>query len=175
MRGTPLQAWLSRSAFPLKVNIGCGKEPFAGWANLDIDPESGADIIWDVADGLPFADDSCAYVYSEHFLEHLPVQRGVCFLAECYRSLWKGGVARVAMPLAQEVIRHYYENDWVQQPWLEKYGYTWIKTRAEYINVCFREWGHQWLYALEELERRLREAGFKDINLEESVLTQTRL
>ncbi len=35
-----------------------------------------------------------------------------------------------------------------------------IKTGAEYVNVCFRDWGHQWLYDLEELERRLREAGF---------------
>ena len=67
------------------------------------------------------------------------------------------------MPSAQELVRHYYENDWARQPWLEKYGYTWIKTRAEYLNICFRDWGHQWLYDVEELQRRLREAGFTQI------------
>lgn len=51
-------------------------------------------------------------------------------------------------------------NDWAQQPWLEKYGYTRIRTRAECINIGFREWGHQWLYDAEELDRRLREASF---------------
>jgi predicted SAM-dependent methyltransferase len=145
---------------PLKVNIGCGKEPFKGWTNLDLDPESRADILWDVTDGLPFANDSCSFIYCEHFLEHLSVEEGVRFLVECHRSLQKGGVVRIGMPSAQEIVRHYYENDWAHQPWLEKYGYTWIKTRAEYINVCFREWGHQWLYDVEELQRRLREAGF---------------
>jgi predicted SAM-dependent methyltransferase len=155
--------WLASSAAPFKANVGCGKEPFRGWANLDLDPESGADIIWDITDGLPFANDTCAFIYSEHFLEHLPVQEGVHFLTECYRSLRKDGVVRIAMPSAEDVVRRYLENDWAQQPWLEKYGYAWIKTRAEYINVCFREWDHQWLYDLEELQRRLREAGFERI------------
>ena len=163
-RSARAKAWLSHSAtLPLKVNIGCGQEPFPGWANLDLDPGSRADILWDVTDGLPFPNDSCAFMYSEHFLEHLPVQDGIRFLKECHRSLQKGGVLRVAMPLLQEVVRRYYENDWAHQPWLEKYGYTWIKTRAEYINIAFREWGHQWLYDAEELDRRLREAGFGQI------------
>lgn len=157
------RAWISHAEPPFKVNIGCGKEPFVGWVNLDLEAGSGADILWDVTDGLPFADNSCAFIYSEHFLEHLPVQDGVRFLKECYRSLRKGGVARIAMPSVDEVIRHYYKNEWGSQPWLQKYGYEWIKTRAEYINVCFREWGHQWLYDAEELERRVREAGFAEI------------
>jgi predicted SAM-dependent methyltransferase len=158
------KAWLNHSAGPLKVNVGCGQEPFPGWTNLDLDPGSRADIVWDVTDGLPFPDGSCAFIYSEHFLEHLPVQGGVRFLKECHRSLQENGVLRVAMPSVQEVVRQYYENDWANKPWLEKYGYTWIKTRAEYINIGFREWGHQWLYDAEELDRRLREAGFSQID-----------
>jgi predicted SAM-dependent methyltransferase len=162
-RHTKAKAWIDRAKVPFKVNVGCGKEPFPGWANLDLDPESKADFLWDVNDGLPFPDNSCAFIYSEHFLEHLPVQQGVRFLAECRRSLSKGGVARIAMPSVEVLVRHYYEKEWAKQPWLEKYGYTWIKTRAEYINVSFRDWGHQWLYDVEELERRLREAGFSGI------------
>jgi predicted SAM-dependent methyltransferase len=158
------QAWLRDSAtHPLKVNVGCGNEPFDGWANLDLGPQTRADFLWDITDGLPFADNSCAFVYCEHFLEHLPVQDGLRFLVECNRSLKERGVVRIAMPCAQELIRHYHEDVWASQPWLQRYGYSSIKTRAEYINVCFRDWGHQWLYDLEELERRLREAGFTQI------------
>ena len=67
------------------------------------------------------------------------------------------------MPSLHETVRSYYENDWVNESWLEKYGFTWIKTRAEYINTCFREWRHQWLYDVEELHRRLGEAGFDQV------------
>jgi predicted SAM-dependent methyltransferase len=155
--------WLSDCTVPIKANVGCGQEPFQGWANIDLESNSRADIIWDVTDGLPFGNDSCAFIYCEHFLEHLPVQDGLRFLTECHRCLQKGGVVRTGMPSAEELVRNYYENDWAKQPWLEKYGFAWIKTRAEYINICFREWGHQWLYDLEELERRLREAGFDKI------------
>ena len=157
------QAWIERAERPLKVNIGCGNEPFAGWTNMDADPTTKADILWDVTDGLPFPNDSCAFIYCEHFLEHIPVQDGVRFLKECRRSLQKGGVVRIGMPSAQEIVRHYYENNWASQPWLQKYGYGHVKTGAEYVNVCFRDWGHQWLYDMEELERRLREAGFTQI------------
>jgi len=157
------KAWLGCATSPLKVNVGCGQEPFQGWVNLDLDPGAKADILWDIKDGLPFDNDSCAFIYSEHFLEHIPVVDGVRFLAECHRSLHPGGVVRIGMPSLQEVVRQYYENDWATQPWLEKYGYTWIKTRAEFININFREWEHQWLYDAEELERRLKEASFTRI------------
>src|SRR5437773_1821181 len=125
------QVWLRDSAtLPLKVNVGCGNEPFSGWTNLDLEPQSRADVLWDITDGLPFANDSCAFIYCEHFLEHLQVQQGVRFLAECHRSLQKNGVVRIGMPSAMELIRHYYENVWASQPWLQKYGYSSVKTRA---------------------------------------------
>jgi len=49
------------------VNVGCGNEPFKDWINLDLSPEARADILWDVTDGLPFPDDSCAFIYSDTF------------------------------------------------------------------------------------------------------------
>ncbi len=162
-RNADANAFLKKASFPLKMNVGCGNEPFQGWINLDLNPETRADILWDITDGLPFPDNSCEFIYSEHFLEHIPVEEGVRFLTECRRSLQLGGVVRIGMPCVQEVARQYYENTWAQQPWLQKYGYSWIKTRAEYINIGFRDWGHQWLYDFEELDRRVREAGFSRI------------
>jgi predicted SAM-dependent methyltransferase len=158
------KAWLAQnSSESVMVNVGCGGEPFAGWINLDLDPESRADVVWDINDGLPFPDSSCAFIYNEHFLEHIPVAEGVRFLTECRRCLHGGGVLRVAMPSLHEIVHLYNENEWAQEPWIEKHGFTWMKTRAEYINICFREWGHQWLYDAEELRRRLLEAGFTRI------------
>ena len=46
---------------------------------------------------------------------------------------------------------------------LELPEYQFIQTRAEMINVSMRWWGHRYLYDGEELERRMRDAGFATI------------
>jgi predicted SAM-dependent methyltransferase len=168
-------AVFQRFAVPYKLHIACGTVNFPGWVNIDRDPASEIiDLSWDVREPLPLADGSVQYVYHEHFLEHLTVPEGLAFLRECRRLLVPGGVLRVAMPDLAECVRQYYENDW-RQPWMKKYGYEFIQTRAETINIAFREWEHKWLYDREELHRRLREAGFENIRdcprLESSVPT----
>jgi predicted SAM-dependent methyltransferase len=151
---------------PLRLHVGCGQNHFPGWVHLDINSAlAHVDALWNAEDPLPCEEESVDFIYSEHFLEHLSVEEGVGFLRDCYRVLRPGGVLRTAMPSLTESVRQYYENDWANKPWMEKYGYTWIKTRAEMINIAFRHWGHQWLYDEEELLRRLQEAGFKNLEL----------
>mgnify|MGYP003793632747 CR=1 FL=1 len=70
---------------------------------------------------------------------------------------------RVAMPSLDDLIKKSYEGNWREQDWLTWPKYQHIKTRAEMLNISFREWGHQWLYDREELHRRLQEAGFTKI------------
>lgn len=149
---------------PYQLHLGCGDIHFPEWIHLDANPAlSHIDAVWFAQDGLPCPDASCQYIYSEHFLEHLNPQDGLNLLKECRRVLQPGGVLRIAMPDMRECVRQYMDGDWQQQPWLEKYGYTWIKTGCEMVNICFREWGHLWLYDREELHRRLHEAGFTQI------------
>jgi len=102
-------------------------------------------------------------IYSEHFLEHLGVEQAVETLRESYRVLKPGGVMRIATPDLAYLVGKYASDSWKDQDWITAYGYGWIKTRAEMLNICFREWGHQHLYDAEELERRLRETGFERI------------
>ena len=145
---------------PYRLHIGCGAVRLGGWINIDDAATPGADVVWDATLRFPLPSSSCSRIYNEHFLEHLSVDQGLRFLRECHRLLAPSGVLRVAMPSLREPVRQYYENDWRSQPWMEKYGYTWIQTGAEMLNIAFRDWGHQWLYDDEELIRRLKEAGF---------------
>ena len=161
-RRRSVQHVLERFDPPYRLNLGCGDIPFSGWVNIDLDNTSGkADLEWDLTQGLPVPDASCEFIYCEHFLEHLAVPDGVALLRECRRALQPGGVLRVAMPSLDNLIRKACCGDWRDQDWLTWPGSQFIQTRAEMLNVAFRWWGHQWLYDQEELDRRLREAGWE--------------
>src|SRR5437868_6771625 len=92
------------------------------------------------------------------------VKDGVAFLQECRRAVQPGGVLRIAMPSLENLVQKACCGDWRDQDWLRWPGHEFIQTRAEMLNIAFRWWGHQWLYDGEELERRLREAGWEQIS-----------
>lgn len=146
----------------LRLNIGCGDVYFDGWVNIDRDSPK-ADLKMDIRAALPYEDNGVDFIYNEHLIEHLTVQEGVAVLSEFYRVLKPGGVLRIATPDLDYLVFKYFFF-WKRQDWIKRFGYGWIKTRAEMMNIGFREWGHQYLYNREELERRLKEAGFKEIS-----------
>lgn len=149
---------------PYQLHIGCGEVRLPGWINMDSDPKvSGVEVVWDFRNGIPFPSRSCALIYNEHFLEHLPVEQGVDFLREARRVLQPGGVLRIAMPSLDVLLEKATSADWRDQDWLRWPGHEFIVTRAQMVNIAFRWWGHEWIYDREELERRLREAGFSEL------------
>jgi len=146
----------------IKLHVGCGENYFDGWINVDID-SSKADIFHDLAKPLWFYDNTVDFIYSEHFIEHIGINHAQNMFKEFYRVLKPGGILRIATPDLDYMVEKYTSASWKDQDWIETYNYQWIQTRAEMLNVCFREWGHQYLYDAEELERRLREVGFGKI------------
>jgi predicted SAM-dependent methyltransferase len=160
-------SWLSqlrrRRVLPqrdAKLHLGCGSVNLDGWVNIDL--EAAADLALDVRAGLPFADGSARLVYHEHLMEHLTVDEGVRCLRDWFRVLAPGGVLRIATPDLEYIVERY-QGPWRDQAWLELPEYAFIQTRAEMMNVAFRWWGHQYLYDAEELERRIRDAGFRTV------------
>lgn len=146
----------------LMLNLGCGDVYFEGWINIDISSKK-ADLLCDLKEPLPYKDNSVDIIYNEHFIEHITAREGSKFLKECYRVLKPGGIFRIATPDLKYILLKYFFI-WKNQFWIKKYGYSWIKTKAEMVNIVFREWGHQYLYDKEELKRRLIEAGFNRIS-----------
>jgi predicted SAM-dependent methyltransferase len=155
---------MANFARPYKLHLGCGKNKFEGWVNLDFDSNSRADIIWDLTTGIPLPSGSCHLIYSEHVLEHFNIESGLALLCECYRALAPSGVMRVAMPSLDLLLEKSMSGQWREQDWLTWPEHKFIKTRAEMLNISFRWWGHKWLYDREELQRRLIEAGFSEID-----------
>lgn len=144
-----------------KLHVGCGNNRYAGWINADIHVKS--DLIIFLQKKLPFRDESLRRIYSEHVLEHVPYQTAVFFLKEARRTLQPGGILRIAMPDLDDLVDGY-QHDWKKFDWLTWPEFSFIKTRAEMMNIAFRWWGHQHLYNKEELARALTDAGFVKIH-----------
>lgn len=142
----------------LKLHLGCGGIIFDGWKNIDVLPP--ADVRHDLTTGIPFSDGSVDFIYSEHFFEHLLPDAGGTLMRECRRVLVSGGTMRVAMPSLSYVVKKYLSTEWRDQDWLKRPEHGFIRTPAEMLNIGLRWWGHQWMYDEEELETRLRDAGF---------------
>lgn len=131
------------------------------------------DLDWDLRQPLPLPDNSVDFIFNEHFLDHLTVEEGQKSIKDFMRVLKPNGVMRIAMPDLANTVKAYYDENWKEnsREYFQKFGLTFIQTRAELINIGFRWWGHKWLYDFEELYRRLREAGCVNIkrgNLRES-------
>jgi len=148
---------------PRKLHVGCGRNRFDGWINADITAD--ADLIIYMEKPLPFGDGTLTRVYSEHVIEHVPYEVALYFLKEVRRVLAPGGVVRIATPGLEGLVEAYRSNEWrARTTWAAMEEYAFLRTRAQFLNVALRWWGHRHLYDREELERVFREAGFGDLS-----------
>lgn len=148
------------------LNVGCGTDYKNGWINIDNNSDDNIeklDLNWDMRNPLPYEDGTVDYIFNEHFFEHLTAEEGLLCMKDFLRVLKPGGVMRIAMPDLEHVVYNYMNVPLEKDPVIKKFNFTDVKTRAEWINMSFREWGHKWLYDFEELNRRLREAGFGQV------------
>jgi predicted SAM-dependent methyltransferase len=156
----------------LRLNIGAQQNWPAGWLNVDILPGlHGVYLDATVMAAVPT--DTFDAVLCEHMIEHVPALEGQAVMRSIYRILKPGGVARFVTPklerLARTIIdpqedvereiylfRHEFNNDAVGTKYPEL-------TRLDYVNIMFREWGHQYLYTREDLADKLMAVGFSTI------------
>ena len=135
---------------PTRLHIGCGQQSIAGWINIDNQGLPGVDQVLDVRKGLPFAD--VASIYAEHFLEHLGLEDGLAFLAECRRVLRPDGILRLSTPnLDWVVLTHYRGPEAADDE---------AREDAFRLNRAFHGWGHQFLYNRAMLVSAVKAAGF---------------
>ena len=142
----------------LLVNFGCGPKTMQGWVNLDAARADGIDVVWDLRRGMPFADESCAVVFGEHVIEHIPRDDVEKLLRDCRRVLQPGGVLRISTPDAGLYLRSYAgDREFLRHPSFHQPA----ETAMDRVNQMMRESGqHLWAYDAESLLLLLRQAGF---------------
>ena len=105
-----------------RIHLGCGEQEKRGWLNIDrVQPSWARDSSFIradfalaaqtmkdaygndatvVIDGIPAADSSVDYIFSEDVLEHIPPERRVDVLNEIWRVLVPGGLMEHYIPNA---------------------------------------------------------------------------
>ena len=149
---------LTLPANDLFVNIGCGPNPLPGWVNLDAARGDKIDVVWDLRRGLPLPDESCAAIFGEHVIEHIPQAGAERLLRECHRVLRPGGVVRLSTPDAGKFLRAYVnDKEFLADPRFPESA----DTSMDRVNMMMREYGqHLWVYDVESLCLALHKAGF---------------
>jgi predicted SAM-dependent methyltransferase len=98
----------ARASGEVKINLGSGGEPLAGWVNCD--------VVWraptylDATTSWPVPPSSVDFVYADNVIEHLTLERGRRVFAHAFTALRPGGVFRLATPDVEAVARQYLEN-----------------------------------------------------------------
>ena len=154
------------------LDIGCGLNSHANLINLDYLWHPGVDVCWDITRGLPFADAALRGVFSEHCLEHFPLQAARALLREIRRVLAPGGTVRIIVPDGELYLRTY-----VQQldgdtscsfPYQQQEQSRDLWSPMVSVNRIFYQdreslFGHRLTYDFQLLELLLREAGFTGV------------
>ncbi len=156
---------LARTLRPdAKVHLGCGRQYLDGWTNVDCDASVRCDVRLDLRAGFPAPDGTLALVFSEHLFEHLTLEDGRRVFEDCRRALCPGGVMRIAMPDLRYIVEKYLEGRSVGDAEADgRATPLQLDSPARLLNVALRSWGHLYLYDFEELQLRLRQAGFSDV------------
>jgi predicted SAM-dependent methyltransferase len=169
---------------PLRLNLGSGFHPKPGWINVDLVDEL-SDLQLDLREPLPFADNSVAQIYTEHFFEHLSFTSpadslareieapgspsdALTFLRECLRVLAPGGTIDIGVPDAEIALHDYLQRQTAggdghgaNANW---WGPNWCDTPMHRLNYVFRQGReHQYAWDYETLERVLAAVGFTSI------------
>jgi predicted SAM-dependent methyltransferase len=146
------------------LDIGCGPNPSREFVNLDYLWRPGVDLCWDLAHGLPLADDSLRGIFSEHCIEHVPLAVGDALLRECFRVLRPGGTLRVVTPDAERYLVGYASlradpaGEALPKAGID--GHRGVYTPVMSVNRVFGQFGHRFIWDFETFEALLRTHGF---------------
>ena len=69
------------------LDLGCGMNLKPGFVGRDYHWLPSVDMCWDAAKGLPLDSDWIGGVFTEHMLEHIPLEKGRAVLRELFRVM----------------------------------------------------------------------------------------
>jgi predicted SAM-dependent methyltransferase len=150
---------------PLRVELGAGSRKLQGWISLDKDP--GADLCHDLANPLPFEDNTVDELYASHVLEHFSYPHPMCgLLAECRRVLKPGGRLRVSVPNARIYLEAYFNPEGFDPGTCRYKPAFHYNSKIDFVNyIAYMDGHHRYMFDEENLIAVLQQSSFKNVRL----------
>lgn len=167
-----VKRYFARTDSP-RLHIGCGGRHVNGWLNVD-KFAGNADTYLNATTAFPFDDNIFDKVFTEHMIEHLPIEKIRLFLSEIFRVLKPGGVLRVTCPDLELYARNYVNGEtaffnkvlegveWKRRTDPEAMWVVRTNGGAFMSNAVRNFHKHRWMYDYDTLSSCLKETGFAE-------------
>jgi predicted SAM-dependent methyltransferase len=152
-----------------KLHVGAGAIALGGWLNTELVPTSLSTVHQDITKRFPFEAGTFHYIYNEHVIEHLSQDDGTFVLREFFRVLRPGGRVRIATPDLRVILGLFgMERTPEQDRYIRTVTDKWLPHAGTYhpcfvLNNMMRNWGHQFVYDRDTLQRAVEACGFRDV------------
>jgi SAM-dependent methyltransferase len=134
----------------MKLNLGCGTNRLPGWLNYDAE--------LDITKPLPFLDGTIDFIFAEHVVEHVHQREAFSFFEECHRVLKPGGMIRIAVPSADQIMR-LADDDYCA--FVSKWSRSKGKTKRDALDAIIINHGHRAIWSAASLAAAIYAAGFE--------------
>lgn len=150
----------------IRINLGAGAKPLAGFVNCDLANNWSSvqpDLVCDVTGPLPFPDDHADEVHAYHVFEHLQRFKSEDCLKEWVRVLKPGGLLVLEMPCLDKIIRYMAHCILDGQDFDMRMSMWGLYGDPRYEVEAMT---HKWCYSAAELHMILKGIGMEAISLE---------
>jgi hypothetical protein len=143
-----------------KLHLGCGTKKLEGWVNIDSVASCRPDVVHDLMQPLPYADQSVSAVLAEDLLEHFDKYMRYVVLGDWIRVLEVGGTVTLQVPNFKKILFKYF-----------KFGFN------NFVDFIFGEnlWNsriyighfgnHKWGYSPETLKAFVAQFGIESVEV----------
>jgi hypothetical protein len=144
-----------------KLHLGCGTKKLDGWINVDSVPSCRPDLVHDLMQPLPYADQSVSEVLAEDLLEHFDKYMRYVVFGDWMRVLSVGGMVTLQVPNFKKILFRYF-----------KFGFN------NFVDFIFGEnlWNskfyighfgnHKWGYSEESLKEFVKQFGIETVSVQ---------
>lgn len=142
----------------MRLNLGAGTQKIDGYIGVDISGQ--ADVTHDLRLPLPFDDESIEEILAIHLIESFYEWEFPLVLKDWYRVMGKGAKLTIEFTVLSETIKFYLSDD----PIIKQRGHWGLYgNQSQPVDPIVL---HHYVYEKDELENKLKDAGFRDITFD---------